>query len=265
MKRRPKEEGARPEADSIKIAVRRDGREIGVYRKEEVEQLLGSGELRKADLVTCEWIDYWLPLGSLVDKQDVSPEKESDTSEGDLFTTYPEGWLPVESSSQKSLPQPTRARGNPNTPKNHPVVDAIGGVSGVVGVMGVLIFLFSGGNDTAVELAKYMVVGCGIVTIFLHPFDKVGRAHREKKRKADEKEALRAKKIARNARQNPDRCPKCFHQEYETHYPSKPQLLAPASFTGALVSAAANSLADSIFAPERICLKCGFRWEAPNR
>jgi hypothetical protein len=74
----------------------------------------------------------------------------------------------------------------------------------------------------------------------------------------------KAEEFVRKVRQNPHRCPNCGSEEFDTYYPSKPQLWTPVSFSGILLGAAANSMADAMFKPERICIHCRCRWPAPH-
>jgi len=77
-------------------------------------------------------------------------------------------------------------------------------------------------------------------------------------------EVSEAQEFERKIRQNPNRCPKCSSEEFDTHMPSKPRLWTPVSFSGILLGAAANSMSNAMFKPERVCRRCGCRWHIPN-
>lgn len=59
-------------------------------------------------------------------------------------------------------------------------------------------------------------------------------------------------------------CPNCGSRNWYVCEPSKPWVLTPLSFTGIMLGAVANAMADRIFQPERICNDCGHRWQPPN-
>ena len=56
-------------------------------------------------------------------------------------------------------------------------------------------------------------------------------------------------------------CPNCGSQNWYVCEPSKPWVLTPMTFTGIMLGAAANAMADRIFQPERVCNDCGHRWQ----
>lgn len=76
-------------------------------------------------------------------------------------------------------------------------------------------------------------------------------------------ELARSKQFYRKSRENPDQCPNCGSDEFKVHQTSKPRVWTPLSFTGILLGAAANSMADAMFKPERACVRCGCRWPEP--
>ncbi|HEU5069815.1 MAG TPA: hypothetical protein VFV96_05290 [Verrucomicrobiae bacterium] len=77
-------------------------------------------------------------------------------------------------------------------------------------------------------------------------------------------EVKMAEEFNRKVRENPNQCPKCGSEEFNTHYPSKPRVWTPLNLTGVLLGTAANSMADAMFKPERVCTQCGCRWPAPR-
>jgi hypothetical protein len=63
---------------------------------------------------------------------------------------------------------------------------------------------------------------------------------------------------------NPNQCPSCGSALFQTYYPSKPVVFTPLTFSGALLGGIANSLADSMIKPYRVCERCRCRWNLPQ-
>ena len=56
--------------ESMDIYINRDGSQFGPYQQPDVEQMLTDGGLSESDLMWCESLDNWVPLGSLITKPD---------------------------------------------------------------------------------------------------------------------------------------------------------------------------------------------------
>jgi len=91
-----------------------------------------------------------------------------------------------------------------------------------------------------------------------------GKCEQAERRELKRKEFQVAEEFARKVRQNPDNCPKCGSEEFQTYEPSKPRVWIPLSFTGVLAGVFASSVVDAVFKRERVCNRCGCRWPAPG-
>jgi hypothetical protein len=54
-------------------------------------------------------------------------------------------------------------------------------------------------------------------------------------------------------------CPNCGSLDYDVYEPPRPIVFGPMTFVGQLLAGVSNSMADSMFRPERVCCKCGHR------
>jgi hypothetical protein len=92
----------------------------------------------------------------------------------------------------------------------------------------------------------------------------IRESNREKEAREKASEATKVEELLRRIRENPSQCPKCGSLNVATHYPSKPMVFTPLSFSGILLGGVANAMADRIFKPENVCQSCGCRWEIPE-
>jgi hypothetical protein len=171
---------------------------------------------------------------------------------------------------------------SPSTAK--PKFDWLGALSACLGGLGVCCLLFGLWRSCSAKeawMARQMsyedyqatdssMLELVLLGLFLLAIGRLLRrqtsAQREEQSRREEsrrRELQRSQEFDRKVRENPHRCPNCSSEDFDTHYPTKPQLLTPVTFSGILLGAAANSMSDAMFKPERICTHCGCRWPAP--
>lgn len=120
----------------------------------------------------------------------------------------------------------------------------------------------------ATDNASFLLalVGMALIAVcwLLNRWTADGKREQAERWELKRKEFQAAEEFARKVSQNPDNCPKCGSEEFQTYEPSKPRVWTPLNFTGVLFGALASSMADAIFKRERVCTRCGCRWPAPS-
>ena len=118
-------------------------------------------------------------------------------------------------------------------------------------------------DDSALLLG---LLGMALIAVFglLIRWTADGKREQAERWELKRKEFQAAEEFARKVSQNPDNCPKCGSEEFQTYEPSKPRMWTPLSFAGVLAGLVASSMADAVFKRERVCTRCGCRWPAPS-
>lgn len=220
------------------IFIRRDGTEYGPYQQSDVERMLASGELLKSDLARCEALANWVTLSSLIVRPTeptvavLKPTKRKRNWRAGLMncaTLLGCGLLAFGSWRSCSA-------------KNSWMLKELS---------------YEDYRDTENSMLFVMLAGLMLIV-------PSGLALLRRKKNEVNRELKKAEEFNRKVLQDPAHCPNCGSDEFDTYCPSKPQLWTPASFSGIVLGAAANSMADAMFKPERICIHCRCRWPAPH-